>query len=117
MMTPKQFAAATQTSETILNTFADELGIEATWTQAWAEWHSGSFILKIVYPPGTKKAELKWLLSARRSLAKETRSRWLFIIYRHPIFTDGEIMNRYAEKISLHGGGIEIDLDDEGEGL
>jgi len=117
-MNAKQFASATESAEQILNAFADELGEPADWTQAWCEWHSGSFILKIVYPPGTKKTKLKWLLQARRYLAEETRSKWLFIVFRHPIFTDEEIMERYAEKISRTGGGIEIsDIDVDGEGL
>ena len=113
-MNEKQFASATESAEQILNTFADELGEPADWTQAWCEWHSGSFILKIVYPPGTKKAKLKWLLQARRYLAEETRSKWLFIIHRRPALTDHQIMFEYRQKIEKHGGGIDIDVDGEG---
>ena len=119
MMTPKQFASATESAEEILNAFADELGEPADWTQAYCTWFSGSFIMHVTYPPGTRKAGLKWLLSARRELAKETRSKWLFIIHRRPPLTDHQIMWEYRQKIELHGGGIDVqsDVDEAEEGL
>ena len=117
-MTEKQFASATESAEQILNAFADELGEPADWTQAYCTWFSGSFLMHITYPPGTRKAKLKWLLAARRELAKETRSKWLFIIHRRPPLTDQQIMWEYQEKIEKHGGGIDISDVDEGvEGL
>ena len=113
-MTPKQFAKATESAEEILNAFADELGEPADWTMAWAEWHSEVFMLKLIYPPGTKKAELRWLLQVRRYLAEQTRAKWCFVIYRRLPMADLEIIRRYTEKIMAHGGGIDIDADSEG---
>ena len=117
-MNAKQFAKATESAEEILNAFADELGEPADWTMAWAEWHSGVFMLKLIYPPGTKKSELRWLLQVRRYLAEQTRAKWCFVIYRRLPMADLEIIRRYTEKIIQHGGGItESDLDDGCEQL
>ena len=117
-MNAKQFAKATESAEEILNAFAEELGEPADWSMAWAEWHSGTFMLKLIYPPNTRKSELRWLLQVRRYLAEQTRSKWAFIIYRRLPMADIEIIRRYVEKIQAHGGGItESDLDADSEGL
>tara|TARA_B100001741_G_scaffold291319_2_gene271416 strand:- start:3751 stop:4104 length:354 start_codon:yes stop_codon:yes gene_type:complete len=117
-MTPEQFANATASAEEILNVYADGLDAEADWTQCWAEWFNGCFVLKIVYPPGTKKTKFRWLLKARRMLQRETNMRWLFVVFRLPKLTDHEILYRYRKLIEDHGGGLdEIDVDDNGEGL
>ena len=117
-MNAKQFARSTEAAEDVLNAFADELGEQNDWTQCWAEWHSGVFMLKIIFPPGTRKSQFRWLLQARRFLAEETRSKWCFLIYRRLPMADIEIIRRYTDKIMAHGGGLmETDMDDSGEGL
>jgi len=117
-MTPHQFAESTEAAEMMLNSMADSLGEDANWSQCWIEWFSGTFILRIIWPPGTKKTKLKWLLAARRQLSKETRGRWLFCIYRMQPLTDKEICFKYSELVAAHGGGMTLgDLDEDAEGL
>ena len=118
-MTPHQFEESTEAAEMMLNALADSIHADANWSQAWVEYFAGTFILRIIYPPGTKKAKLKWLLAARRQLGKETKAKWLFCIYRMKPISDKQICFDYQELISNHGGGVDFeeDVDEFGEGL
>ena len=117
-MDVKRFAKVTQAAEEILGVYADNLDVNSEWQQCWCEWFNGCFILKVNFPPGTKKTQFRWLLKARRMLQRETGLRWLFVCYRLPKLTDHEICYMYRKLIEKHGGGIpDIDLDVEGEGL
>ena len=114
-MNQQQFEESTEAAEMMLNALADSIHADANWSQAWIEWFAGTFILRIIYPPGTKKAKLKWLLSARRSLCKDTKGRWLFCVYRMQPLTDRDICFKYSELVAAHGGGMTLNDLDEGE--
>ena len=118
-MNKQQFIESTEAAEMMLNALADSTGADADWSQAWVEFFADTFILRIVYPPGTKKTRLKWLLAARRQLAKETQTKWLFCIYRMKPISDKQICFDYQELISKHGGGVDWqeDVDELSEGL
>ena len=116
-MDVKRFAKVTQAAEEILGVYADNMDVNAEWQQCWVEWFNGCFLLKVNFPPGTKKTQFRWLLKARRMLQRETGLRWLFVIYRLPKLTDHEICYKYRKLIEAHGGGVpDIDLDVEEEG-
>ena len=113
-MDVERFAKVTQAAEEILNVYADTLDANADWEQCWCEWFNECFILKINFKPGTKKTQFRWLLKARRMLQRETGLRWLFVVYRLPRLTDPEILYRYKKLIEDHGGGIDLDVEEEG---